>query len=235
MFPGSYCGEATVPALAWAAWNTDPLLLGALALMAAMLRRSPAGLAAVAVLALAFVSPLCAMAAGLFSARVVHHVLLVTVAAPLLGLALAGWRVRGPVALHFLVSTALLWLWHLPAAYDLALRDIGVYWVMQVTLLGSATLFWHAVLAGRGAVGGVLWAAAGLIQMGLLGAILTLAPEALYAAHANAPFLWGLTPLADQQLGGLIMWVPAMVPYLAVIAVLARRGWRAASAGPAPA
>ena len=66
------------------------------------------------------------------------------------------------------------------------------------------------------------------MQMGLLGAILTLAPAQLYAAHALAPLGWGLSPLADQQLGGLIMWVPAMLPYLAVIALTARRGWRMA-------
>ncbi len=235
ILPGSYCGDAPAPGSAvWASWNTDPLLLAVLLGLAIAVRRRPSGLAAVAVLAVAFVSPLCALAAGLFSARVVHHVLLVAVAAPLLAAALPGRRLSGSVPLHFLMSTAILWVWHVPPAYDLALRDMAVYWLMQVTLLGSATLFWRAVLANRDTIGGVLWALAGLIQMGMLGALLTLAPEALYEAHAQVPYLWGLTPLSDQQLGGLIMWVPAMLPYLAVIALLARRGWRAA-AGPAPA
>ena len=66
--------------------------------------------------------------------------------------------------------------------------------------------------------------------MGLLGALLTFAPQALYAAHAVAPLSWGLTPLGDQQLGGLIMWVPAMLPYLVIIDHLARRSWGRAGA-----
>jgi len=235
IIPGSYCGAPPGPGVIWHSWNLDPVLLAVLLLGAVVLRRSPAGLAAVAVLAVAFVSPLCAMAVALFSARVVHHVLLVAVAAPLLAAALPARRGPGSAPRHFLTSTAILWAWHLPAAYDLALRDIAVYWAMQITLLATATLFWRAVLGGRDSLGGLLWALAGLIQMGLLGAILTLAPEPLYDAHAQAPLLWGLAPLADQQLGGLIMWVPAMVPYAVVIALLARRGWRGAPSGPAAA
>lgn len=228
---GTYCGPAPMPGALWLSWNLDPPLLAALLGMAFVLRRSRPGLAAVAVLAVAFVSPLCALSAALFSARVVHHVLLVAVAAPLLA---AAWPARrgGGVAVPFLVSTALLWGWHLPASYDLALSDIAVYWAMQVTLLGSATLFWRAVLATGSTPEAVLWSLAGLMQMGFLGAVLTFAPDPLYAAHAMAPLAWGLTPLGDQQLGGLIMWVPAAVPYLAMIALAARRGWRAAAPTP---
>mgnify|MGYP003150674588 CR=1 FL=1 len=232
--PGSYCGEAPAPEELGAAWNTDPALLVGLLILAIALRRKPYGLAAVAGLVVAFVSPLCALAVSLFSARVVHHVLLVAIAAPLLATALPGRRLPGTVPLHFVLSTAILWIWHVPAAYDLALRDMAAYWIMQVSLFASAALFWRAVLAERDVIGGVLWSLAGLIQMGLLGAILTLAPAALYEAHAQAPLLWGLSPLADQQLGGLIMWVPAMLPYLAVIALLAWRGWTSAS-GPSAA
>ncbi|RVV98899.1 cytochrome c oxidase assembly protein [Mesobaculum littorinae] len=248
---GTYCGPAPAPGGLWGAWNLDPPLLAALALMALVLRRSPAGLGAVGVLTLAFVSPLCALSAALFSARVVHHVLLVAVAAPLLaaamagmqprvtqgerqsgdqirtGLARGGHRPRGGAALPFVISTALLWGWHLPAAYDLALSDIAVYWAMQLTLLGSATWFWHAVRGSQRLPEAVLWALAGLMQMGFLGAILTFTPRALYSAHEVAPLAWGLTPLGDQQLGGLIMWVPAALPYLAIIALAARRSWDA--------
>jgi putative membrane protein len=89
------------------------------------------------VLAVAFVSPLCALSAALFSARVVHHVLLVAVAAPVLALAWPGHRSRSP-AVPFVVATAVLWAWHRPPAYDLALSNVAAYWAMQVTLLGSA-------------------------------------------------------------------------------------------------
>ena len=66
--------------------------------------------------------------------------------------------------------------------------------------------------------------------MGLLGALLTLAPQALYAAHASAPLLWGFTPLSDQQLGGLIMWMPAGIPFALWGTMLARRAWRSTEA-----
>ncbi|EAR52054.1 hypothetical protein OG2516_18355 [Oceanicola granulosus HTCC2516] len=212
------------PGEAWAAWNLDPLVIGGLLALLWAVRHRPTGPAAVGVLAVAFVSPLCAISVALFSARVVHHVLLVAVAAPLLAAAWPG-RARG-AAVPFLISTALLWGWHLPAAYDLALSDMAVYWLMQATLLGSATWFWRAVLGARGGVDAVLWSLAGLMQMGALGALLTLAPGPLYAAHGLAPLAWGLTPLADQQLGGLIMWVPAMLPYALMIALCARNSWR---------
>ncbi|WP_378949071.1 cytochrome c oxidase assembly protein [Paracoccus sp. R86501] len=226
ILPGSYCGAAPVPASVWTSWNLDPVLLGVMLLMWLVVRRHPTGTAAMLVLSVAFVSPLCAISVGLFSARVVHHVLLVAVAAPLLAAAIP--RRGGHVGVHFAISTFILWLWHLPAGYDLALSDMGVYWIMQVTLLASAVLFWRAVLSAGPSAQAMMWTLAGLIQMGMLGAILTFAPAPLYAAHAVAPLAWGFDPLTDQQLGGLIMWVPGMVPYAAMIGLQARRGWQMA-------
>jgi putative membrane protein len=72
---------------------------------------------------------------------------------------------------------------------------------------------------------------AGYIQMALLGALLTFAPKTLYAIHAVAPLDWGFTPLGDQQLGGLIMWVPAGLPFAAWGALVARLGWQAVAKG----
>jgi putative membrane protein len=173
----------------------------------------------------AFVSPLCALSSALFSARVVHHVLLVAMAAPLLALALQP-RLPAAIAPAFATSAVVLWAWHHPMAYDLALSNIAVYWLMQLSLLGSAIWFWNVVFAARNApVERVVFVVASFAQMGMLGAILTFAPAQLYAIHAFAPFDWGLTPLRDQQLGGLIMWVPAGVPYAIAAIGLARRSW----------
>lgn len=222
---GLYCGPAADPGAIWGRWNLDPLLLAGLAGLALLLGRSRAGAAAVAVLVLAFVSPLCALSAALFSARVVHHLLLVAVAAPLIALA---WPARAPrpVTALFVISTGVLWVWHLPQAYDAAMADVGIYWVMQATLLGSATAFWRAVLGpGQPAGQAGLLILGAYMQMGLLGALLTFAPDALYAIHQQAPLAWGFTPLADQQLGGLIMWVPAGIPYAVLGALVALRGW----------
>jgi putative membrane protein len=221
----AYCGPAPLPGEFAASFNFDPVLLVALAGLAIALRRDRAGLAAVVVLAIAFVSPLCALSSALFAARVVHHILLVAVAAPLLALAFPARRVGDP-ALPFAISTAILWAWHLPAAYDAALANVAVYWVMQATLLGGALLFWRAVLCdARSPVERLVFVIAAFAQLGLLGAILTFAGQPLYSAHALAPLAWGLTPLEDQRLGGLIMWVPAGIPYAIAAALIARRGW----------
>lgn len=230
---GLYCGPAPDPGAIWGRWNLDPLLLAALAALALVLGRSRAGAAAVAVLVLAFVSPLCALSAALFSARVVHHLLLVAVAAPLIALALPARSARAATPL-FLIATGVLWVWHLPQAYDAAMAHMGLYWAMQATLLGSATAFWRAVLAPGQPVGQAgLAILGGYMQMGLLGALLTFAPDPLYAIHQSAPLAWGFTPLADQQLGGIIMWVPAGIPYAAFGALVALRGWRRLQAQPA--
>ncbi|WP_300379065.1 cytochrome c oxidase assembly protein [Henriciella sp.] len=222
---GIYCGLPPLPKEIWTSWNLDGWLLASLVVLAVLLRRDRAGLAAVFVLSVAFISPLCALSSALFSARAVHHVLLVAVAAPLLSLVLRR-RTGMSLAPPFVVSTVTLWLWHLPGAYDLALSNIPVYWIMQLTLLGSATWFWHTVLAGQASpVERFAYIVASFAQMGMLGAILTLMPQPVYAAHSTAPFLWGLTPLEDQQLAGLVMWVPAGLPYAVAAVFLARRSW----------
>ncbi|EIM26775.1 cytochrome c oxidase assembly protein [Microvirga lotononidis] len=228
---GTYCGPAPLPGDIWQRWNLDPALLLALGLLALAVGRTRAGTLAVAVLVVAFVSPLCALSAALFSARVVHHVLLVAVAAPLLALAWPG-RKPGSPAVPLLIATVVLWAWHWPPAYDLALSNMAAYWIMQATLLGAAFAFWRAVLhPGQAPGAGLLGILGGYMQMALLGALLTFAPQALYAIHMVAPLDWGLTPLGDQQLGGLIMWVLAGIPFVAWGAFVARRGWQAIEQG----
>lgn len=221
---GSYCGPPPAPAELWGSWNFDPFALAVLVATALWAGRSRPALAGVMVLGLAFLSPLCALSSALFAARVVHHVLLVAVAAPLFALV---HPARGPVqvGLPFLLATAALWLWHAPAAYDAALGHMAVYWAMQASLFATAYVFWRAVFS-RSSGSGVIWVFFAYVAMGMLGALLTLAPHAVYATHALAPLMWGLEPLADQQLGGLIMWMPAGLAYAAWGAMLARRAWR---------
>ena len=97
---------------------------------------------------------------------------------------------------------------------------------MQATLCGPAVQFWRAILSPEAdTTPAVLFVTAGYIQMALLGALLTFAPEPLYAIHKAAPLGWGMSALADQQLGGLVMWVPAGLAYAAFAVLLARRGW----------
>jgi putative membrane protein len=82
----------------------------------------------------------------------------------------------------------------------------------------SALLFWWSLLYARGRAGyglGVLYIFTTAVHTSILGALLTFAPSVWYPAYAPGTRAWGLSPLEDQQIGGLIMWVPAGVVYLA--------------------
>ena len=211
-----YCGVA--PDFGEWRWNLDPVLLVVLAAATGLValrlegRRRAFGLAAMAVLAVGFVSPLCALSSALFSARTVHHVLLVGVAAPLLAGALPVRR-YGSLVLATAVQAVIFWAWHAPGAYVAALSNDGVYWVMQISLLVSAVWFWACARAATAPVAVVALLAA-MLAMGLLGAVLTFAGQAVYAPHAYTTLAWGMTPLEDQQAAGLIMWAPAAARYL---------------------
>lgn len=227
-----YCGPAPAPGWLHAAWNFAPLpILLTLAPLAALrlsgVQKGPALVAAMA-LFLAFVSPLCALTVALFSARGMHHLVLLLVAAPALARA---WphRLPLPPSLGFIGVSAALWLWHLPSAYTLAWESHAVYWLMQMLLLGSAWAFWSQVFhaeppAERIASVGMVLALAG--QMGLIAAILTFSPRLLYLEHLASTTAFGLDALADQQLAGLVMWVPGMLPLAILGALQVRRGWR---------
>lgn len=218
-----YCGPAPDAAsLPWR-WNLDPVLLAALAVLAVALLRNRDGRAfaalGLAVLVVAFVSPLCALASALFSARVLHHVLLVAVAAPFLALALGRMpRLARAPQLAFAVHTLLFWLWHAPAAYGFALSSHAAYWLMQLSLLGSAVWLWAAALGPRTPAGNACALLFGtVLQMGMLAALLTFSRQPLYDAHLATTAAFGLTPLEDQQLAGVLMWVPAAGPYLLAV------------------
>lgn len=222
----SYCGAPPHPYDWLERWNFDPALLVALAVTAVVAVRSPhprLALAAVAALAVAFVSPLCALTVALFSVRTVHHVLLVAVAAPLAALALPGRRSHY-LGLAFLASTATLWAWHLPSLYDRALGGTTIYWLMQLSLLGTATWFWRELFAAPPVTASMVSILA-MAQMGMLGALLTFTRTPLYTSHAASTLPWGLEQVADQQLAGLVMWVPGVVPYALATALIARRVW----------
>jgi len=229
-----YCGPAPVPLEIWSRWNWDVAVLAGLFFVAALglgmavykrpalaYHQIPCGLAAWFLLFVLFVSPLCALTSALFSARVVHHVVLFSIVAPLLVGALAGGVRRyefnaSRCVFVFLAHMLAIWIWHAPGPYAAALGNDVIYWLMQSTLLGTAVVFWHCVLSSRdNHFVPVLLLLGTTVHMALLGAIITFAPQAFYEPHFATTAPWGLTPLDDQQLGGLIMWIPAALPYLA--------------------
>ena len=227
-----YCGPGALPSEVWSRWNLDPLLLAGLAVLTGVVilatradaRARLFGLGAVVALVISFVSPLCALSSALFAARTVHHVVLAAVAAPLLAWSLRPLqRAQGAARMIGVFGFAVLfWAWHTPAAYGWALSNDAVYWVMQATLLVTATVFWMSVRVAS-APAAVLGLLITMVQTGLLGALLVFMPDAIYAPHWLTTAAWGLTPLEDQQLAGLIMWAPAAGVYLgAALLILGR-------------
>jgi putative membrane protein len=224
-----YCGAAPAPAELIGRWNFDPplLLLASLVLVAAWQRpqwRTPANFAALAIFLLLFVSPFCALGSALFTARVVHHLVLALVLGPLLALSLgrAAWLESWSLPLLTAVQAAVFWAWHAPALYALALSNDAAFWLMQVSITASATLWWARLRRSpaAAAVGALL---ATMVQMGLLGALITFAGSALYAPHRLTTQAWGFSPLEDQQIAGLVMWAPAAAAYLLVAVTILYR------------
>lgn len=232
-----YCGEPPLPDRLLSAWNVDPWLLAGFAFAAfaawAMGRRGGDGARrarwfglGLVLLFVAFVSPLCALSSALFSARVAHHLLLISVAAPLLALAFParGGGSGARLALLVLAHVVAVWVWHAPAPYGAALASDALYWTMEATLLGSAILVWRELLSERThALRGGLAHLAIIATMGLLGALITFAPLPLYAPHFLTTIPYGLDALEDQQLAGLLMWVPAILPNLVAALLCLRR------------
>jgi putative membrane protein len=204
-------------------------------------------------LGVALVSPLDPLGGRLFSAHMLQHELLMVVAAPLmvLGRPLAAWawalpaawrpgagglfKARGWLGFWRAVSHPLsawclhaiaLWGWHLPALFDAALGRPAVHTLQHLTFFGTALLFWWSTLAAtprnaRGAALASLFTT--MAHTGALGALMTLSPLLWYTPYAATTAAFGIDPLEDQQLGGLIMWVPSAIAYLAAGLVVAAR------------
>lgn len=202
-----------------------------------------AGAAAGAVaLFLATVWPLDAFGEWSLAAHMAQHMLLLAVVPPLvlagrpvaviahaLPRRWAGALHRWTQRVHARVVAGLAWaataqvaamgLWHLPAATAAALANDAAHWLMHGSFLGAGLWFWaalwHRVREPRAGVGPALVAiVAVMMQMGFIGALLVFSRRALYPVYAQRAPLLGLDVLADQQLAGLVMWVPACVPYL---------------------
>jgi putative membrane protein len=151
-----------------------------------------------------------------------------------------GWRRLASPTFAMFLQTVVMWSWHLPAAMALALHSEPVHYLMHASFLLAGLLFWTALLRSLreplyGAGAGAIAIVGTMIQMGLLGALMTFAPEPRFAHYlGRAPEL-GLTALEDQQLAGLIMWVPSALPYviggLALAAAWLRRAERHQAAG----
>ena len=219
-------------------------------------------------LAGALVSPLHWLGEQLFTAHMIEHEIVMAVAAPLLVLARPGGAViwafpsgmrrelgqlsrAAPVRAVWawitrpLTATVLhgaaIWAWHIPSLFDAAVMDVGLHRLQHLSFFLTAMLFWWSLLrrANPGTAAGDLFVT--MIHTSILGALLTFAPRVLYSVQTAGALRWGLTPLEDQQLAGLVMWVPASTIYagaaLALTALWVRRSgavWKSGDALRAP-
>lgn len=190
-----------------------------------------------AVLAMALLSPLDAWGADLFSAHMLQHELMMLVAAPLIvcGKPLPVvtwafrprdrrriasmikatvtrdlWRALTQPPCAWSVHAVVLWAWHMPRLFEAGLESHTVHAMQHFSFVMSALLFWSSLIGSRMRHGmAVPYILSTAIHTGVLGALLTFSPRAWYPAYSESAPAWGLTALQDQQLGGLIMWVPA--------------------------
>lgn len=244
-------GMAGLYALGW--WRLSRRARGAVAPW-----RPVCAAGAVASLAIALLSPLDGLADVLFSVHMLQHLLLIAVAAPALLLAdpfpvalwalprplrrglgrllgRGGWlrrlgRAVTPMGAAWLSYAAILWLWHLPAAYDAALRSRLLHDLEHLLFFGSAVLFWWPVIdpaprvrppASFGAR--IVYLVLAAFQGAALGLLLTLSPRVLYATYGGAPAPWGIDPLEDQAWGGVLMWGLGSVIEMAAVLLLLMR------------
>ncbi len=187
-----------------------------------------------------------------FAWHMVQHLLLITVAAPLLVLGTPlyvlawvlplAWRRRAARAWHrapvlrslwawlghpvtvWLLATVVFWAWHVPPFYEAAVRDDRLHALEHLSFVVTAALFWWVALQPQGrrslSLGvGVVYLFVTALQGSLLGALLVFARAPLYAGYAGRALAGGRDPLTDQQLAGLVMWIPSGVVYLSLAAV----------------
>lgn len=206
------------------------------------------------VLFAALLSPLEAWASQLFTAHMVQHVLLMFVAAPLLAIghpAYVGlwalpraWSRRiGQLynrlpALHqllriitqpvwaWLFFVSMVWVWHIPALYEAALMHDTIHIIEHACFLLAAFVFWQSALqpaAGQQGISALLLALT-MLQGTFLSILIVFSPQAWYGYYAATTRDWGLSPLADQQLAGVVMGVPGGILCM-ILAVLYFLRW----------
>jgi putative membrane protein len=140
----------------------------------------------------------------------------------------SSWRFLTKPLAAWAIHAAALWVWHIPFLFEATLKSDLVHACQHASFFGSAMIFWWSIIFGtRGAStngAGVLYLFTTSIHSGLLGVILTLTNRVLYPSYSEYSAAWGLTPIEDQQIGGLIMWIPAGIVYI-IAALIMFTGW----------
>lgn len=204
--------------------------------------RAPATILGTLALLVVTMPPLAESLEERLSTHMAQHLVIISVATPLLAIgspgqvllaalprglrrrltgAVHGVRIGAwPVPAVWLVSIGTLWLWHLPAAYDAAVRSETVHLLEHVCFFVSAWLFWVVLVRlartpGRD-IAAAAYVAAAVPPGAALGAVLTFADHPIYPDQAAEAYARGIDPLLDQRIAGIVMWVPLDLVYLAV-------------------
>ncbi len=177
----------------------------------------------------------------LFSAHMVLHLLLSFAGAPLMVLGIPGWllapllrnRVIFRIAQFFtlpiltgVLFNVNLWFWHAPPIYNAMIVNLPLHIVSHLLFIITGVLFWWPILSPMEeglpplSIGKKMaYLFFSDMPMVLLGAGLTFVPP-LYARYINAPHIWGLSPETDQQLAGLLMWIPGSIFFIVIVSIL---------------
>jgi len=191
---------------------------------------------------LALVSPLDVLGDDyLLSAHMVQHLLLTLVAPPLLLLGTPRWLFRpllriplalpiGRVLTNPLVAFALFNitfdLWHLPSLYEATLHQLDLHILEHLMFIATATLTWWPIFSPLDELPAIpiplqfLYLFLQTLPPTVLGALIAFSGTILYPTYARTPRIWGITPQVDQQLGGLIMWIPGGLVFFIVLSVI---------------
>ena len=127
----------------------------------------------------------------------------------------------------WLIHGVAIWIWHIPTLFQAGLESESVHALQHFTFMGSALLFWWTIIypARRSARGmSIVYLFTTAVHTGVLGALITIARSPWYPRYAERAAAFGLTPLGDQSLAGMVMWIPASVAYL-IAALLIVRQW----------
>ncbi len=177
----------------------------------------------------------------LFSAHMVQHLIMTLVVPPLMILGTPGWMLRPllrnpsvfrfakavtKTAACFAIFNVVLSFWHLPPIYNLALTYHDIHIVQHLMFLVTAVFMWWPLtsmlpeLPRASYPGQMLYCFLLSIPMSVIAIYIVMADSALYPAYASAPRVWGISPMMDQQTGGLIMWIPSGIFFYTVMSVV---------------
>ncbi|WP_245441525.1 cytochrome c oxidase assembly protein [Rhizobium vallis] len=191
-------------------------------------------------LTVALVSPIHWLGEHLFTYHMIEHEIVLAISAPLLVLsrptAMCVWSLprfaRRWMARAFNASpvrglwrwltgginatvlhAVAIWAWHVPILLDASLTNLAMHRLQHLSFLITALIFWWAIIwrSERGAAAWHLFVT--MMHTSVLGALMALSPRVLYVAQTASAPEWGLTPLEDQQMAGMLMWIPAGTVY----------------------